>query len=230
MAYYNYNRSFYDRYNRRPVEKKEDPYRWIERRRRKPLDRAMIDLMPKADKRFVGLDFEFLDADYASVCAVGLVVVENGQIVDTFDTLVKPKSLSQGYYQYRAHRITVNQLKNAPTWTEIWPTIEKLIGDGPIVYYNQAAEKSGFEGCAERFGTRCDFDFIDAYQMACVYHESQISGGKQLCNYHLPIVCEAHDVKLKHHHTAIEDATAAAQLFLKLRALGTEEVWSTPCR
>lgn len=227
MGYYNNNR--YRNKNWAPPKKK-DPYHRIKIRRKKPLDREMIDLFPKADKRFVSLDFEFMDSGYSSVCSVGLVVVEDGKIVDKFETLVCPTTNSQGFYQYEAHHIKIAWVKMAPKWTEIWPKIEEMIGDSPIVCYNITAERGGLTACAEEFGTRCDYDFIDVFQMAQVYHESRLSDGEQLCNYHLPIVCEAHDVELKHHHTAIEDATAAAQLFLKFRALGTDEVWSTPCR
>ena len=226
---------FFNHYGNRNYRKFEEPEvspydHVITRRRRKPLDEAYIKRLPQSD-RFVAIDFEFMDETSSSVCQIGAVLVENGKVIKTFDSLVNPPTKQQGYYQFKAHRIPIEKVQNAPTWPEVWKEVDEMIGNSPVVCFNvPSAERKGIDACGEYFGTRTDYDYIDARDMAEIYFESKLTDVEPLRNYKLPVVCEALEVPMRHHHTAIEDAYATAQVFLKLRELGSEEIWSTPCR
>ena len=42
-------------------------------------------------KDFAAIDFETANNERSSVCSVGIVIVRNGEIVDTFYSLIQPE-------------------------------------------------------------------------------------------------------------------------------------------
>ena len=48
-------------------------------------------------KDFAAIDFETANSERTSVCSVGVVVVRNGEIVDSFYSLIQPEP---NYYTY----------------------------------------------------------------------------------------------------------------------------------
>ena len=48
-------------------------------------------------KDFAAIDFETANNERSSVCSVGIVIVRNGEIVDTFYSLIQPEP---NYYNY----------------------------------------------------------------------------------------------------------------------------------
>ena len=48
-------------------------------------------------QNFAAIDFETANAERTSVCAVGVVVVRDGQVTDTFYSLIQPEP---NYYSY----------------------------------------------------------------------------------------------------------------------------------
>lgn len=49
-------------------------------------------------KDFAAIDFETANNERSSVCSVGIVIVRNGEIVDSFYSLIQPEP---NYYNYR---------------------------------------------------------------------------------------------------------------------------------
>ena len=50
---------------------------------------------------FAAIDFETANNERSSVCSVGVVIVRNGEIVDSFYSLIQPEP---NYYNYCAAR------------------------------------------------------------------------------------------------------------------------------
>ena len=48
-------------------------------------------------KDFAAIDFETANNERSSVCSVGVVIVRNGEIVETFYSLIQPEP---NYYNY----------------------------------------------------------------------------------------------------------------------------------
>lgn len=63
---------------------------------------------------FTALDFETANPNRSSACAVGLAKVRDGQVVDTFSTLVKPHDeVSEfGYFNMQSTR-------SGPKWSRV---------------------------------------------------------------------------------------------------------------
>ena len=76
-------------------------------------------------KDFVAIDFETANNERTSVCAVGIVVVRDGEIVDSYYSLIHPEP---NYYVFTyIHGITQSDTESAPLFPEVWKQIEPLI-------------------------------------------------------------------------------------------------------
>jgi hypothetical protein len=74
----------------------------------------------------VALDFETADYSPDSACALGLVRVENHQIVQRTYSLIKPPR-RRFVFTY-LHGITWEDVANQPNFGELWPTYSPMRG------------------------------------------------------------------------------------------------------
>lgn len=63
---------------------------------------------------FVALDFETANQYRTSVCSIGLVFVENNNIVDTYYQLIKPSPNYYAPFCTQIHGISQHDTQNAP--------------------------------------------------------------------------------------------------------------------
>lgn len=162
--------------------------------------------------RYVVLDFETLDTWRASVCSVGCVVIEKGEITDEFYSLVRPPLMFENKYCVDVHGIHYRDVKNSPSFPEVWEKVDRMIDGCPIVAHNAGFEKSCINACAEEFGTNNEYTYIDTLRLS----REILTECK---NHKLDTICDKLDVELKQHHNALEDARATAECFIKLMKL-----------
>ena len=55
---------------------------------------------------FIAIDFETANQQPSSVCSVGVVMVRNGQIADSFYSLIQPEPNYYNYWCQRVHGIS----------------------------------------------------------------------------------------------------------------------------
>ncbi len=164
----------------------------------------------KEKKRYVAIDFEKLDTLPSSICSVGLAVIENNKITKTFYSLICPPSKNENYYCVQTHGLHYEDVKNAPTFPEIWKKIDKIINGSPLVTHNYGVERGCINACNEYYNTDYNYEYICTLSLSRKYLKDLPSKG-------LDLVCEALDVNLKHHHNAKDDAIASAEVFLKIK-------------
>jgi len=87
---------------------------------------------------FVTIDFETAKYSRESACAVGLVRHIDGKATDTFYSLIRPPELYiRPDFTEQFHGITVDDVKDAPTFADLWDSaIKPLIGDFPLAAHN----------------------------------------------------------------------------------------------
>ena len=56
---------------------------------------------------FAAIDFEAANGELTSACSMGIVIVRNDEIVDTFYSLIKPVPNHYDFYTTKVHHITV---------------------------------------------------------------------------------------------------------------------------
>ena len=76
------------------------------------------------------IDFETANSYRGSPCAVGLVRVRDGVIVDERRWLIRPPSGADWFDPFNVwvHGITAEMVKDAPRWKDVLPAIERVGG------------------------------------------------------------------------------------------------------
>lgn len=173
------------------------------------IDECPSLLTEDGHKRFVALDFETMDTWRATVCSVGCVVFEDGQPTQEFYSLICPPSCYENEHCTEAHGLTYEDVKDSPTYEEVWPQIHEMIAGSPIVAHNKGFEKSCIEACADEFGTESEYEYIDTLRLSRHMLPN-------LRKYPLDRVCNVFGVRLKNHHNALDDARACGEIFVKM--------------
>jgi len=86
---------------------------------------------------FVAIDFETANYSQDSACSVGLVKFIEGKAADTFYSLIRPPSLYIRPDFTEIHGLTVDDVKDAPVFADIWESeIKPFIADFPLAAHN----------------------------------------------------------------------------------------------
>lgn len=156
---------------------------------------------------FVAIDFETASSDLSSACAIGIAAVENLELVDSFYSLIKPPRNYYDYINTSIHGITPEMTADAPTFTELWPQINRFFDKHiPVVAHN-----ARFDISVLRLSTDeniPNFSYIDSINIAslfCEGHKDLISCAKSMGVY---------SDNLKHHNAHC-DAILCAKIAVK---------------
>lgn len=161
-------------------------------------------MSPTVDNtRFVAIDFETADSKRDSACAVGIVVVDGGEIVARDYRLIRPPRKKFNPYCVRVHGIHWADVCDEPSFGDIWPEIEPLFeGSDFIVAHNSAFDKSVLHTCCRESGwTAPEQPFLCTVQLS--------RKTWSLASNKLPSVCDHLGISLNHHNAA-SDAEACA--------------------
>jgi DNA polymerase III subunit epsilon len=162
-------------------------------------------------KNFAAIDFETANECRSSVCSVGVVVVRDGVIADTFYSLIHPEP---DYYQWfcqRVHGLDAKDTDGAPVFPEVWKKIEPLIEGLPLVAHNSPFD----EGCLREVFRVYRMDYPE-YEFFDTCATSRRVFGHRLPNHQLQTVAAACGYDLTNHHHALADAEACAAIALKI--------------
>lgn len=152
----------------------------------------------------------------AKIIQIGIVLVENGEIIDSYATDINPYELLDDHIK-NLTGITDQQLEQAPDFGQVAGTIYDMIGDAIFVAHNVKfdanllAEALFFEGY-ELLTPR-----VDTVELAQLFFPT-------FDKYSLGNLAEHLDLGLDQAHTAISDAMATARLLIKIQ----EKIKSLP--
>lgn len=155
-------------------------------------------------KDFAAIDFETANNERSSVCAVGIVVVRNGEIADSFYSLIQPEPNYYNYWCSRVHGLCSNDTDCAPIFPKVWEQIEKMIEGLPLVAHNKLFDES----CLKAVFRVYQMDYPD-YE----FHDTLCASRRKLPwleSHQLHTVAAACGYQLKKHHHALADAEACA--------------------
>lgn len=162
--------------------------------------RSQLHLAAGDADRFVVLDTETTGVyPKDRVVEIALVTISlDGQVLDVFDTLVQPmRDVGAGHI----HGITASMLTGAPTFDEIAGDIALRIHGACLVAHNLPFDlrmiRSEFERLGHTLAVRQGIDTLRATRAR------------------LQVACEQYDIDLTDAHSALADAHATAELFLR---------------
>ncbi len=162
-------------------------------------------------KNFVAIDLETANHLRSSVCSVGLVVVKEGKIVDKFYSLIYPRPDFFTDWTTDVHGLTMEDVKDAKTFPEVWKQIEPKIQGLPFVAHNSPFDESCLRAVFEEY----KMDYPD-YEFHCTCRAAREKLKDVLPNHQLHTVASYCGYDLKNHHHALADAEACAAIALKL--------------
>jgi DNA polymerase-3 subunit epsilon len=155
-------------------------------------------------KDFVAIDFETANGERSSVCAVGIAVVKDGEVVETFYSLIQPEPNYYNYWNTKVHGLTAQDTDDAMVFPKVWEQIEPLLGELPLVAHN----KSFDESCLKAVFRVYQMDYPD-YDFHCTLKAAK-KQFPQLPNHQLHTVSEYCGYEMRKHHEALDDAYACA--------------------
>jgi DNA polymerase III epsilon subunit-like protein len=160
---------------------------------------------------FCAIDFETANWYRGSPCAVGLVKVVDGQVVEKRRWLMRPPA---GYDEFdpfniETHGITAAMVRDEPRFSERLPEILAFAGGLPFVAHNAAFDMGVIRDACDA----SDLAWPEA-SYACTLVFSRVTWS--LLSYSLPWVAEAAGIPFEHHHDPDADARAAASILLAI--------------
>ena len=100
---------------------------------------------------FAAIDFETANFKRTSVCSVGVVVVRDGKMVDSFYSLIHPEPNYYNEVCSRVNGLCREDTEDAPIFPDVWKQIEPKIEGLPLVAHNKAFDESCLKEVARMY-------------------------------------------------------------------------------
>lgn len=155
-------------------------------------------------KDFAAIDFETANSERSSVCSVGVVIVRNNEIVDSFYSLINPEPNYYNYWCTKVHGLTNRDTDDAPIFPEVWKQIAPLIEGLPLVAHNSPFDESCLKAAFRVY--QMDYPDYKFYDTLSTARRTM----KGLENHQLHTVAAVCGYQLDNHHHALADAEACA--------------------
>ncbi len=160
---------------------------------------------------YVAIDFETADSRRDSACAVGLTKVQNGEIVDSLYSLIRPPRSKFSPFCVNVHGIHWSDVKNSLLFKDFWiQNADFLEGVDFLAAHNASFDKSVLKACCHMAG-------LAAPQLPFVCTVDLARNQWDLRPTKLPDVCRFLGLTLNHHH-ALSDAEACARIVMAAMA------------
>jgi DNA polymerase-3 subunit epsilon len=164
----------------------------------------------RKDASFLAIDFETANYERGSACALGMVRVEKGEIVERAYHLIRPSSTT--FVFTYLHGISWSDVCYEPRFEELWPSIERHFrGVDFLVAHNAGFDRSVLRAC-------CGAARIE---MPDIPFECTVKTARRVWNIFptkLPDVCSYLGIPLRHHEAASDSEACARIMIEALRA------------
>lgn len=157
---------------------------------------------------FVAIDFETANSKRSSACAIGIAVVNNGQIVEKKSWLIRPKELRFDNINVYIHGITQNDVKEEPEFNELWNTIKPYLENQIVVAHNASFDMSVLRHVLDEYSIP-----YPNFHYLCTVSVSKATWQGQT-NNKLDTLANMLGIKFK-HHDACDDAVTCAKILIE---------------
>ena len=158
---------------------------------------------------FAAIDFETANGRRSSVCSVGIVIVKEGEIIDRFYSLIRPRPNYYTEWTTAIHGLDHYDTDYEDNFPEVWKKIAARLEGLPLVAHNKPFDESCLKAVFREYGME-----YPGYEFHCTLAASRRC--LKLPNHQLHTVAAACGYDLANHHHALADAEACAAIALKL--------------
>lgn len=170
-------------------------------------------------------DVETANSQRDSICSIGIIRYEDSKIIYEKEILINPET-EFNYFNIRIHGIRPADVAHAPTFPEVWKEIKCHFDNTVLVAHNAKS----MDLCAL-------YRTLERYQLPLVNNQyictmelakKIFKNDDSVSSYRLDVLSEKFNIKLLHHHNALDDTRACFEILKKFEELYPEQVKVQP--
>ena len=164
--------------------------------------------------RFIAFDVETPNRLNHRMSAIGISVLEDGAVTESFCSLVDPET-DFDYFNTILTGIDEDKVRGAPTFPELWPHLEPLLSSGLLVAHNASFDLGVLKRCLQHY----EIDWKKQVDYLCT-----VQMGRALLpgvSHKLDALCACYGIPLEHHR-ADSDSRACAEILLRYLRSGAD--------
>jgi len=169
---------------------------------------------------FVAIDVETANEALSSICQIGVVAIERGQVSGKWESLINPED-DFSVINVSIHRIDEEKVRDAPRFPTIYDALRAAC-DGKVVASHTGFDRASLRAASEKYGLPpLDTEWLDSARVARRVWPQFAQRGYGLAN-----VAHTLGIEFK-HHDALEDARTCAEIVMRAVAVSNTpiEAW-----
>ncbi|MBR6984074.1 MAG: 3'-5' exonuclease [Ruminococcus sp.] len=164
--------------------------------------------------RYIVFDVETPNRANNRMSAIGITIIEDGIIADSFFSLVDPEVYFDRF-NTQLTGISADTVQGAPNFAELWEQIKSVMESGILVAHNAVFDMSVLKKCLHDYG----IEWKNTAKYICT-----VQAGKKLLpgmSHSLNVMCDHYGISLD-HHKADSDSRACAEILLRYMESGAD--------
>lgn len=158
---------------------------------------------------FVAIDFETATSYPGSICSMGICVVENGEVKETKELLIKPQPFEFNEYNIKIHGITPDMVFCKPTFEKYWEEIKPYIENKLVIAHNASFDITALKRVMDFYSIE-----YPCFKYLCTVQLSR-KAYPHMPSHKLNDLAREFGITFLHHN-AQEDAFACAMVMLNI--------------
>lgn len=149
--------------------------------------------------KYCVIDVETANHDYSSICQIGLVLIENGNIIEEKNWLINPQS-PFNHYNSKIHKIIEADICDAPLFKDIYPKLSDYLTSYIVLHHTSFDRVAISRACRINDLELLDVQWLDSSLIVRkTWNQFSKSG------YGLSNLANYHKIEFQ-HHDALQDA------------------------
>lgn len=157
--------------------------------------------------RYIAFDVETPNYANDRISAIGVTVIENGEVGEQYDMLVNPEAPFSAF-NVALTGITPAMVVDKPTFPNLWRQLGPVMDSGLLVAHNAPFDMSVLAKCLRDYGIR--WHSTVPYLCTCQMSRRLLP---QLPNHKLNTLCDWLELGLDHHRAG-SDSLACGEILL----------------
>lgn len=161
------------------------------------------------NRRYIGLDFETANFEQTSACSVGIVELEDRQIIRRKYWLIRPPT---SYFKpefIEIHGLCWRDVEKAPVFAEVWRELAHYLNHSIIFAHNAGFDMAVLRALIKHYHLRYEnITYFDTLQLSR-------AAWRDLKCHKLGYLADYMNLSFRHHN-ALADAQMCANILLKI--------------